>query len=192
MFMLRKKKNGGNEEEYTDAAEVAGENDKATVTNPETGKTDTDESQSQEEPDESDWADEAAGNDKAEETAGSDKTEEAAENDKMMEAFEAWLADADMDGESLESAKAAMTKVSDSLMSGEFDDVFFDLIAKGSDYTRAVEEAELAGEVKGRNAKIEELRESIVDDGLPHPGASGGGAVPGRTPSIFDLAREAY
>lgn len=107
----------------------------------------------------------------------------------MLAAFEAWLEDSLDDDDRRDSARDAMTHIHNAISDGEFDDLFFEVIANGADYDRAIEEAMQAGELKGRNAAIEEITSQTEDDGVPHPGASGGGRLHGQNPSIFDLAR---
>ena len=56
---------------------------------------------------------------------------------------------------------------------------------------KMLEEAELRGEIRGRNARIAEFMRQVHDsDGVPHPGC---GQASGSAPaSIFDLARGAW
>lgn len=118
--------------------------------------------------------------------------EQPADNgEEMMAAFEAWMQDCMPEDERREAAKAAMTMVRASLINGDYDEAMFGVIAKGSDYDRAVSEAEAEGEVKGRNARIDEIFARPEDDGLPHL-PSGPSEYERREPSIFDLARGAY
>lgn len=188
--MLRKKKTDGVTSEPTDT--VNENRDTIIVSTEEPETVDETVKNHPDESNESDGSDGSNESDESNESDGSDGSEESDGLDKMADAFEAWLADSSLDAVGTEAARAALEIVSGSISSGKFDDIFFDLIAKGADYDRAVEEAEIAGEVRGRNAKIDELRNAVTDDGLPHPGAGGGGSIPNRTPSIFDLARDAY
>ena len=188
--MLRKKKTDGATPELADAVN---ENQDTIIVEP-------DEPESVDEieknhPDSTDHPNLPEESEESEESVESDDSNEpvrSGNTDKLAEAFEAWLTDAGLDAEGAEAAKEALGLVSDSISSGNFNDIFFNLITKGAAYDRAVEEAEIAGEVRGRNAKIDELRNAVTDDGLPHPGAGGGGSIPNRAPSIFDLARDAY
>lgn len=107
----------------------------------------------------------------------------------LAETFAEWLDANIADEEHRQSALDAMAILTTCLESGEWSETLFDLIARGADYSRAVAEAETAGEVRGRNASIDELTElEYATDGVPHPGT---GSDTGRTPSIFDVAREA-
>ncbi|MCM1505347.1 MAG: hypothetical protein NC127_09140 [Muribaculum sp.] len=188
--MLRKKKTDGNTSEPTDA--VNENRDTIIVSTEEPETVDETEKNNPDESNDSDKSDGLDGLDRSDGSDESDESEESDGSDKMADAFEAWLSDSSLDSVGIEATRAALEIVSGSISSGKFDDIFFDLIAKGADYDRAVEEAEIAGEVRGRNVKIDELRNAITDDGLPHPGAGGGGSIPNRAPSIFDLARDAY
>lgn len=107
----------------------------------------------------------------------------------LAETFAAWLDANIADEERRQSALDAMGILTGCLDSGEWSETLFDLIARGADYSRAVAEAETAGEVRGRNASIDELTElEYATDGVPHPGT---GSDTGRGPSIFDIARDA-
>lgn len=65
-----------------------------------------------------------------------------------------------------------------------------DVVARGLDYDRAVNDARIEGEVAGRNARIDELREmKHGSDGLPH--LCNAGSPRQKLPTIFDLAQEA-
>lgn len=164
MFVLRKKKDRGDEREFVDSA-VANEQGLEAESTENTESTDSVES-----------------------TGSADSSDP----DEMLAAFSAWLEDSVPETERREAAVAAMSMVRDSLCNGKYDETIFDIIAKGADYERAVSEAERVGEVRGRNANIDELLAmERQDDGVPHPG-SAGGDVANRAPSIFDLAREAY
>lgn len=118
-------------------------------------------------------------------------TEEPEEKEEkgLGELFGEWL-DANVpDGERRSSALEGIGVLGDCIESGEWSEELFDLIARGADYARAVAEAESRGEVRGRNANIEELMElEYATDGVPHPGS---GTNIGRSPSIFDVARDA-
>lgn len=126
------------------------------------------------------------------EVADSSEESEKDSDDEMMSAFEAWLEDSIDDDERREIARDAMSQIQTAFSNGKFDDLVFEVIAKGADYDRAILEAEEAGEIRGRNATIEDLTRDCDDDGIPHPGSNGGGNLTGRVPSIFDLARDAY
>jgi hypothetical protein len=231
MFMLKRKKNRGEEQEFVDSAAVVSETgvadetadssetadsvektpeesqateaDKADVGTQENGETmgadavtpveaegldGTDEVSETEEDADPEGADSEGADSEGVDSEGADSDDE----DSAMVAFEAWLEDAVPEEERREAARRTMSMVREALRSGSYDDALFDVIAKGAYYDRAVEEAELAGEVRGRNASIDELMTIEEDgDGVPHPG-SGGGDVGNRAPSIFDLAREVY
>lgn len=189
MFMLKRKK--------TDVSNETMDNDEKKET---VGTNVSEQSEETVNPEASEEPKETTENEQNEETgeaAESRKDEKPVKKDgkrkdEMISAFEAWLEDSEMSPEALESARDAVGMIADSLDNGEYDDVIFDLIAKGADYPRAVEVAGTAGEIRGRNARIDELKQVVTDDGVPHPGASGGSPLTGRTPSIFDLAREAF
>lgn len=113
------------------------------------------------------------------------------ESDAMLAAFEDWLETAIPDSEKKEAVKSAMTTVCAALDEGDYDDAFFEVIAKGADYDRAVEQARIEGEIAGRNTRIDELFDPRQHgDGLPHLGTIDISATD-RAPSIFDVARQA-
>ncbi len=126
------------------------------------------------------------------ESSKNSESSESPENSaspNLAETFAAWLDANIADEERRQSALDAMGILTGCLESGEWSETLFDLIARGADYSRAVAEAETAGEVRGRNASIDELTElEYATDGVPHPGT---GSDTGRGPSIFDIARDA-
>lgn len=123
------------------------------------------------------------------ETPESSESPEKPASPNLAETFAAWLDANIADEERRQSALDAMGILTGCLESGEWSETLFDLIARGADYSRAVAEAETAGEVRGRNASIDELTElEYATDGVPHPGT---GSDTGRGPSIFDIARDA-
>lgn len=219
--MLKRKKNRGEEQEFVDSAAVVSETgvadetadssetadsvektpedsqateaDKADVGTQENGETMGADAVTPVEAEGLDGTDEVSETEEDADSEGADSEgADSDDEDSAMAAFEAWLEDAVPEVERREAARRAMSMVREALRSGNYDDALFDVIAKGADYDRAVEEAELAGEVRGRNASIDELMTIEEDgDGVPHPG-SGGGDVGNRAPSIFDLAREVY
>lgn len=134
--------------------------------------------------------------DQVDKVDGVEKVEDEVDGDEevaMMAAFEDWLEDAMPEPDRLNSAKTALSSVRKSLLSGNYDEAMFDIIAKGADYDRAVAAAEADGEIKGRNTGIEQFLDPAgLSDGLPHPGACGGSRVNRDEPSIFDLAQDAY
>jgi len=183
MFMLRKKKDCGDENESVDSAAAA--NGQLLVSEEENDRAEDGTPGPESESEASEEADEHDETEYAVETDNSD-------NGAMLAAFKAWLEDSMPEKERREAALSAMSTVCDSLCGGKYDETVFDIIAKGADYGRAVSEAEHVGEVRGRNASIDELMAmEKEDDGVPHPG-SGGGDIGNSMPSIFDLAREAY
>lgn len=114
---------------------------------------------------------------------------EEKEEKGLGDLFGEWLDANVADGERRASALEGIGVLGDCIESGEWSEELFDLIARGADYARAVAEAESRGEVRGRNANIEELMElEYATDGVPHPGS---GTNIGRSPSIFDVARDA-
>lgn len=76
---------------------------------------------------------------------------------------------------------------------GKFSPSTIELALKAMHHDSDVEDAERAGEVRGRNARIDEkLRRSKQGDGMPVlNGKNGQGGVRNKNRSIFDLAREA-
>lgn len=114
---------------------------------------------------------------------------EEKEEKGLGDLFGEWLEANVADGERRASALEGIGILGACIESGEWSEELFDLIARGADYARAVAEAESRGEVRGRNANIEELMElEYATDGVPHPGS---GTNTGRSPSIFDVARDA-
>lgn len=121
-----------------------------------------------------------------------DETGEKESRDELMDAFETWLEASVDDDVARREAMSAMSLVCGAIHDGRPDESVFEVIAKGAAYDRAVREAEMNGEVSGRNARIDELMaDEYGDDGVPHPCRSGG-SLTDRSASIFDIAREAY
>lgn len=174
MFMLRKKKECGDEKEFVDSATAEENNLEPVIAEDSVDSDNSEDSES------------------SEDSVDSEGSEDDKDFDEVLAAFSTWLEDSVPEKERREAAVSAMSKVCESLCEGRCDETVFDIIAKGADYERAVSEAEHVGEVRGRNASIDELMAvEREDDGVPHPG-SGGGDVANRAPNIFDLAREAY
>lgn len=132
---------------------------------------------------------ESSENSESSKNSESSESPENSASPNLAETFAAWLDANIADEERRQSALDAMGILTGCLESGEWSETLFDLIARGADYSRAVAEAETAGEVRGRNASIDELTElEYATDGVPHPGT---GSDTGRGPSIFDIARDA-
>ncbi len=130
-----------------------------------------------------------------EQDTSEDKTHEDL-TQSLTECFDSWLK-ANVEDEAARAAAteamgAVETALKDFAENQAEPVMLFELIAKGADYSRAVTEAETAGEIRGRNARIEEERElRFNDDGVPHPGA-GGNCREMPMPSIFQVARGVY
>lgn len=76
-------------------------------------------------------------------------------------------------------------------MAGSYSVQSRNALLKAVSYERMLEEADAAGELRGRNASIDELTDLMLDsDGVPHASGCGAGAKP-KVSTIFDLAREA-
>lgn len=91
-----------------------------------------------------------------------------------------------------ESLRDVLNGLRDGIASGHVSEETAQLLALGLDYERAVKEADVAGEIRGRNAAIEEKLLTRNDsDGIPHPGCGQGGTPAQHSFSIFDLARNA-
>ena len=76
-------------------------------------------------------------------------------------------------------------------MAGSYSVQSRNALLKPVSYERMLEEADAAGELRGRNASIDELTDLMLDsDGVPHASGCGAGAKP-KVSTIFDLAREA-
>ena len=76
-------------------------------------------------------------------------------------------------------------------MAGSYSVQSRNALLKAVSYERMLEEADAAGELRGRNASIDELTDLMHDsDGVPHASGCGAGAKP-KVSTIFDLAREA-
>ncbi len=75
-------------------------------------------------------------------------------------------------------------------MAGSYSVQSRNALLKAVSYERMLEEADAAGELRGRNASIDELTDLMLDsDGVPHASGCGAGAKP-KVSTIFDLARE--
>lgn len=76
-------------------------------------------------------------------------------------------------------------------MAGSYSVQSRNALLKAVSYERMLEEADAAGELRGRNASIDELTDLMLDsDGVPHASGCGAGAK-SKVSTIFDLAREA-
>ena len=76
-------------------------------------------------------------------------------------------------------------------MAGSYSVQSRNALLKAVSYERMLEEADAAGELRGRNASIDELTDLMLDsDGVPHASGCGAGVKP-KVSTIFDLAREA-
>ena len=76
-------------------------------------------------------------------------------------------------------------------MAGSYSVQSRNALLKAVSYERMLEEADAAGELRGRNASIDELTDLMLDsDGVPHASGCGAGAKP-KVSTIFDLAKEA-
>lgn len=90
-----------------------------------------------------------------------------------------------------EQAIQIFAQMIDDINSNHLSDSTATALQSAANYSRAIEEAHASGIAEGRNANIDEIISlKMGSDGLPHPGASGGGADMD-APSIFRLAREA-
>lgn len=106
----------------------------------------------------------------------------------MRREYEEWLAANVEDEASRQAGLDAFRAVEDAVREDGDCVALFELITKGADYERAVEAADAAGEIRGRNAKIDTERELRHDsDGVPHPGV-GGNTYDAPLPDIFRLA----
>ena len=84
-----------------------------------------------------------------------------------------------------------VTIVKDGVM-GRFTSESFDMAQKALNHDVDVEQADMEGEVRGRNAKIDEkLRKSSKGDGVPMLAGKNGQAPDTTQRSIFDVARGA-
>lgn len=122
------------------------------------------------------------------------KSENTEETD-LLSHFTGWIDDHIEDRATKEASLEAMASVIGSLSAYDREDAlpeaFFDLIVKGANYARDVKNAEMEGEIRGRNAKIvEQTQYELIGDGVPHPGI-GGNLYNVPVPSIFQLARGA-
>lgn len=128
------------------------------------------------------------------EAAAEAAEENMADAEAADAAFADWLEEMVPESERRDAAKAAFETVKNSMKRGDFNETIFEMIAKASDYERAVATASEEGEIRGRNTTIDNLyrAEECDDDGVPHPGAGAANGSPKRSPSIFDLARTAH
>lgn len=124
-----------------------------------------------------------------------DNNSENPEEPDLLALFTAWVDEHIEEQATKDASLEALSSAIGSLAAYEQDnvlpEVFFDLIVKGANYARDVKNAEMEGEVRGRNEKIvEQIQYEIIGDGVPHPGI-GGNLYNQPVPSIFQLARGA-
>lgn len=148
-------------------------------------------SEKSEDPDTSEASEASEASETSETSETSDASEEEHHYPTMEDTFASWVEEKIIDPGRRAAAMKAMNRLSEALKSDSADEEVFELIARASDYERAVADADMTGEIRGRNMAIEKLIEEEMDsDGVPHPQSSCT-IDRYRTPSIFEIAREA-
>lgn len=120
-----------------------------------------------------------------------DVTENEPRRFELIPSYRKWKSDKELSESIQESMELVVSMIEMAVNDGFVEDDLFEILMRGVDYDNAVEEATLAGELRGRNARIEELmNEEAEGDGVPHPQSGSGLFNSRRAPSIFELAKE--
>lgn len=95
---------------------------------------------------------------------------------ESVQAIEAWMAESGVTEEAVDEAVVTLSQICGDFIVGKFSPETIGMILKAKNYDADVEQAQLEGEVAGRNAKIEEkLRKGKKGDGtVPLDGKNGG------------------
>lgn len=85
---------------------------------------------------------------------------------ESVQAIEAWMAKSGVTEEAVDNAVTALSKICGDFIVGKFTPETIEMILKAQNYDADIEQAQLEGEVAGRNSKIEEkLRKGKKGDG---------------------------
>ncbi|MCM1369240.1 MAG: hypothetical protein NC204_02590 [Candidatus Amulumruptor caecigallinarius] len=121
-----------------------------------------------------------------------DAASDVKEDKKLSESFRQWLEEQGYSEDRCGLINNRYAELLEKFRNGDFKGELFPMLVRDFDFEDALKEAEMRGELKGRNSAIEELTQIYSgSDGIPHPGASAGITSSRYAPSIFDLARDA-
>lgn len=97
---------------------------------------------------------------------------------ESVRAIEAWMTESGITEEAVDEAVVTLSQICGDFIVGKFSPETIGMIIKAKNYDADIEQAQLEGEVAGRNAKIEEkFRKGQKGDGtVPLDGKNGGAA----------------